>query len=102
MMTPVADEWADGRGEQHILENPRADRVRSVRALAGRSARLRAGRFVVEGPQAVREAVAVPAVRVHDVYLTAASAQRYPEIVRGAKEGGIRLYTGSAEVLDAM
>jgi len=84
------------------LTNPRAERVRSVRALAGRSARLRAGRFVVEGPQAVREAVTVAGVRVHDVYLTEASAQRYPEIVRGAQDRGARLHTGSAEVLDAM
>jgi TrmH family RNA methyltransferase len=84
------------------LTNPRAERVRSVRALAGRSARLRAGRFVVEGPQAVREAVAVAGVRVHDVYVTEQSAQRYPEIVRGAQDRGVRVHTGSAEVLDAM
>ena len=47
-VVPVADE---------ILTNPRAERVKAVRALAGRSVRQRAGRFVVEGPQAVREAV---------------------------------------------
>ena len=45
---PVADE---------ILTNPRAERVKAVRALSGQSVRRRAGRFVVEGPQAVREAV---------------------------------------------
>ncbi|MGY4646175.1 TrmH family RNA methyltransferase [Cellulomonas sp. URHB0016] len=84
------------------LTNPRAERVRSVRALAGRSARLRAGRFVVEGPQAVREAVAAAGARVHDVYVTEAAARRYPEIVRDAQDRGIRLSTGSAEVLDAM
>jgi len=84
------------------LTNPRAERVRSVRALAGRSARLRAGRFVVEGPQAVREAVAVDGVRVHDVYVTEQAAQRYPEIVRAAQDRGVRVHTGSSEVLDAM
>jgi len=84
------------------LTNPRAERVRSVRALAGRSARLRAGRFVVEGPQAVREAVAVDGVRVHDVYVTEQAAQRYPEIVRGAQDRGVRVHVGSVEVLDAM
>ena len=36
------------------LTNPRAERVRSVRALSGRSVRGRQGRFLVEGPQAVR------------------------------------------------
>ncbi|MBO9556652.1 RNA methyltransferase [Cellulomonas sp.] len=84
------------------LTNPRAERVRSVRALAGRSARLRAGRFVVEGPQAVREAVAVDGVRVHDVYVTEQAARRYPEIVAAAQGRGARVRTGSAEVLDAM
>ena len=58
-----------------------------MRALSGRSVRQRAGRFVVEGPQAVREAVLAGA-DVHDVYVTAESAQRYPEIVDGAQRRG--------------
>ena len=40
-----------------MLSNPRSDRVKAVRALSGRSVRERTGRFLVEGPQAVREAV---------------------------------------------
>ncbi|MDQ0374462.1 TrmH family RNA methyltransferase [Cellulomonas humilata] len=83
-----------------ILTNPRAERVKAVRALSGQSVRKRAGRFVVEGPQAVREAVLVG--DVHDVYVTAATAQRYPEIVDAARDRGIRVHTGTAEVLDAM
>ncbi|MDO5635407.1 MAG: RNA methyltransferase [Micrococcus sp.] len=39
------------------LTNPRADRVRQVARLAGRSARRRSGQFLVEGPQSVREAL---------------------------------------------
>jgi TrmH family RNA methyltransferase len=50
-----------GRPEQELLSNPRSDRVKAVARLSGRSARLRDGRFVVEGPQAVREAVALSA-----------------------------------------
>ena len=84
------------------LTNPRADRVRAVAALAGRSARRRAGRFVVEGPQAVREAVLGSSVVVHDVYLTAAAADRYPEIVAGARERGLHLHLGGVAVLEAM
>lgn len=90
---------ADGPGTRaDLLTNPRADRVKAVRALAQRSVRDRAGRFLVEGPQSVREAVA-GSVRVHDVYLTEAAAARYPEIVEAA---GARLRLGSADVLDAM
>ncbi len=47
-----------GRDLAATLANPRADRVKQVAALAGRSARRRAGQLLVEGPQAVRELVA--------------------------------------------
>ena len=39
------------------MTHPRAERVRAVAALAGRSARRRTGTFLVEGPQACREAL---------------------------------------------
>ena len=39
------------------LTNPRSDRVKAVRALSRRSVRSRTGRFLVEGPQSVREVV---------------------------------------------
>lgn len=84
-----------------LLVNPRADRVKAVRSLAGRSARQRAGRFLVEGPQSVREAVSADLV-VHDVYLSEASAARYPEIVAAADERGTRVHLASPEVLAAM
>ena len=84
-----------------ILTNPRAERVKAVRALAGQSVRKRAGRFVVEGPQAVREAVL--AADVHDVYVTAASAAAVPGDRRRARtSGGSGCTSGTAEVLDAM
>lgn len=46
-----------GRPDQDVMTNPRAERVRSVARLAGRSARLKAGAFLVEGPQGCREAL---------------------------------------------
>ncbi|HEY3436933.1 MAG TPA: RNA methyltransferase [Actinotalea sp.] len=84
------------------LTNPRSERVKAVRALAGRSARLRSGRFLVEGPQAVREAVRFRAASVADVYVTQESGDRYPEITRAAAEAGVRVHLASAEVLEAM
>lgn len=85
-----------------LLTNPRAERVKGVRALATRSVRRRTGTFLVEGPQAVREAVAPGPGRVHDVYLTPDAAARYPEIVDGAHGAGARVRTGTPEVLEAM
>lgn len=86
------------------LTNPRAERVKAVRALSGRSVRQRHGHFVVEGPQAVREAVGAHggAARVHDVYVSAAAGSRHPEIVRAAAAAGIAVHVGTDEVLDAM
>jgi RNA methyltransferase, TrmH family len=81
-----------------LLTNVGAERVKAVRALAQAAVRARTGRFLVEGPQAVREAV-TGAARVRDVYLTSAAADRYPEIAGAA---GARLRLASPEVLDAM
>jgi TrmH family RNA methyltransferase len=74
---------------------------------------LRAGRFVVEGPQAVREAVAFSvagsvrgrgarAGAVAELYATAAAAKRHPEIVDDAASAGIFARLVSDEVLAAM
>lgn len=84
------------------LTNPRAERVKAVRALAGRPVRERRGRFLVEGPQPVRELVRHMPERVRDLYMTAAAAQRYPEIVAAARAADLTVETGTAEVLDAM
>jgi RNA methyltransferase, TrmH family len=84
------------------LTNPRSERVKAVRALSGRSVRLRTGRFVVEGPQSVREAVREAPGRVRDVYVTEGAAERYGEIVQAARAAGLRVHTASDDVLTAM
>ncbi|MFE7407923.1 TrmH family RNA methyltransferase [Isoptericola sp. NPDC057559] len=84
------------------LANPRADRVKQVRALSGRPARSRHGQFLVEGPQGVREAVRHAPADVRDLYLTPAAAERYDEIVAAADDAGLRLHVGTPEVLEAM
>jgi TrmH family RNA methyltransferase len=93
------------RPEQEPLSNPRSDRVKAVARLSGRSARLRAGRFVVEGPQAVREAVALQVeagAGLRELYATVEAAARHGDILDAAAGAGIhpRLITG--EVLEAM
>ncbi|WP_068402462.1 TrmH family RNA methyltransferase [Kribbia dieselivorans] len=85
-----------------VLTNPRSDRVKSVRALGRRSVRERTQRFLVEGPQGVREAVRHAAGRVVDVYVTPEAAQRYPEIIETAQEASRYVHEVSDEVLAAM
>jgi TrmH family RNA methyltransferase len=84
------------------LANPRADRVKQVRALSGRPARSRHGQFLVEGPQGVREAVRHAPDVVRDVYLTPATAERYGEILGAARDAGLHVHLGTREVLEAM
>jgi TrmH family RNA methyltransferase len=91
-----------GDTTRSFLDNPRSDRVRGVRALSGRSVRARTGRFLVEGPQAVREAVRFAPGRVRDVYLSSGAAERYPEISRGARDAGLWVHEATDEVLAAM
>jgi len=82
------------------LTNPRAERVKAVRALSGRSARQRSGRFLVEGPQAVREAVRF--ARVRDLYVTAEAAERHGELVETAYERGLHVHPTADDVMLAM
>ncbi|NCT89937.1 RNA methyltransferase [Cellulomonas sp. APG4] len=81
----------------------RSDRVRWVRALAGAAARRRHGRFLVEGPQAVREAVRDRTARPLDLYVGPVAADRYPELLAEAVgAAGVHVHRGTADVLEAM
>ncbi|MFZ5870207.1 MAG: TrmH family RNA methyltransferase [Actinomycetota bacterium] len=86
-----------------VLSNPRSERVRAARRLAGRSARQRAGAFLAEGPQAVREAVAGHAPSrpgaVRELFVTPDGAARHPQIVAAAQEAGVPVRRCTEEVL---
>lgn len=86
-----------------MLNNPRADRVKSVRSLTKRSVRERTGRFVVEGPQGVREVVRHAPGRIVDLYATRTAAGRYAsDIIDPALQAGVFVHEASDEVLAAM
>ena len=98
----------DGRPPAPLMSNPRADRVRDVAKLAGRPARLKTGRFVAEGPQAVREALLSHRANLQsggsgvvlEVFATEACLDRQPELADLAAEVPLRLATD--EVISAM
>lgn len=48
-----------------ILDNPKSDRVRRITDLARAKGLERSGRFLIEGPQSVREAVTWQIGRAH-------------------------------------
>jgi TrmH family RNA methyltransferase len=99
-----------GRPVGAVLANPGSDRVRAVRRLTGRSARLRERRFVAEGPQAVTEAVdaTVAAVAaggspvVLELYATEDAAARFGPVLEAARLAGIPPRTVTDQVLAAM
>lgn len=67
----------------------------AARKLLRRAGRDRAGRFLVEGAQAVREALAHARPdggwRVHELFLTAAAHRRHPDLVAAAGSAGVRV-----------
>ncbi len=72
----------------------RTARVAAARRLTRRVARARSGQFLAEGPQAVREAVGLAAGRpgvVREIFGTSAAIDRHDDIVRAARERGIRV-----------
>ncbi|MFC0581317.1 TrmH family RNA methyltransferase [Micrococcoides hystricis] len=93
------------------MTNPRADRVKSVARLSGRSARLKTGKFRVEGPQAVREALRSGLEGKHNVgavqelYYQPETLQRHPdiaELVDNLDPADVFVRSCTAEVIAAM
>jgi RNA methyltransferase, TrmH family len=83
------------------LTDPRSARVRRLRRLARRAYRAETGRFLAEGAQAVREAVAGAAagdVTVHEVLVTAVAADRHPDLVDGARAASLTVTGMTDEV----
>lgn len=85
-----------------MIDNPRSPRVRAVAKLAKKDARLQTGRFLLEGPQAVAEAVAFRPDLVLEVFATPAALERRAELARAVLAAGIRLEPVTPQVLEAM
>ena len=93
-----------------MLTNARSERVRSLSGLSRRVARERSGRFLVEGPQAVREALAEHVRRsdegagplVHELFADADALERYAALVSAATEHGVVVRPAADEVVAAL
>ena len=81
-----------------VLDNPRADRVRRVSGLVGRSARSRSGLMLVEGPQAVRELARFRPGAVRDVYVREDAWVTHADIVEAAQSATRWVHPVTAEV----
>lgn len=95
----------DGWGEpyaEHVLENPRSPRVRAVAKLTKRSARQETGLFLLEGPQAAREALAYRPETVIEMFATPSALERHADLHDAARDAGIEVVFTTEGVLDAM
>lgn len=73
----------------------------SARRLATRAFRARQRLFLAEGPQAVREAVALPGVLV-ELYCAESALERHADLVEAAARAGADVLTTSDEVLASL
>lgn len=85
-----------------MIENPRSPRVRAVAKLAKRSARNETGRFLIEGPQAVREALRYRPDTVDDLYVTPTALERHADLRDRAVAVGLDVHYASEGVIDSM
>lgn len=85
-----------------MLENPRSPRVRAVAKLTKRSARTDTGLFLLEGPQAVREALAYRADAIVELFATPNGWEKHPDLRSAAAENDVNVEYVTEYVLGAM
>jgi len=85
-----------------MIDNPRSPRVRGVAKLGKRDHRADTGLFLLEGPQAVGEALQYRPELVIELFATPTALERYSEIGIAAREADLEIEFVTEQVLDAM
>ncbi|HEX6920219.1 MAG TPA: RNA methyltransferase [Actinomycetes bacterium] len=83
------------------LTSTRSPRVQAAKRLAKRAFRARERRFLAEGPQAVREALASPGAAL-EVFATRDAAARHREMLTLAGAQGVDVHLVSGEVMTTL
>ncbi len=85
-----------------MIDNPRSPRVRAVAKLAKRDARSETGLFLLEGPQAVSEALQFRPHLVEELFATPTALERHSELATAAASADLDIEFVSEQVLDSM
>lgn len=85
-----------------MLDNPRSARVRGVAKLAKRDARSETGHFLLEGPQAVAEALQFRPELLVEVFATPTALERHSELADVAASAGVEVQFCTEQVIDSM
>ncbi|HEY5033239.1 MAG TPA: RNA methyltransferase [Actinomycetes bacterium] len=85
--------------------SPRSVRVTAARRLSKRGFREADRAFLAEGPQAVREALALTSVRggaVSEIFVAPDAEQRHADLVQAAQQAGVPVHRLPAEALASL
>jgi TrmH family RNA methyltransferase len=85
-----------------VLDNPRSPKVRAVAKLAKKQRRNEARLFLVEGPQATREALSFRPELVEDIFVTPAARDRNHDLMTMAMQAGVEVTVATDAVIDHM
>lgn len=85
-----------------VIDNPRSPRVRAVAKLAKRGARADTGLFLLEGPQAVDEALRYRPELLVDLYVSVSVQDRLADLIALAAAQGVEAQPVRDNVLEAM
>lgn len=85
-----------------MIESPRNARVREVRRLAQKSERQERGLFLLEGPQALREALNYRPDLVEELYITPTALERHQDLGDLARDAELEVIFASEDVIEAM
>ncbi|WP_166985050.1 TrmH family RNA methyltransferase [Canibacter zhoujuaniae] len=85
-----------------MIENPKSAQIKKAAALQQKKQRLLTGRFIVEGPHAVEEALRFQPAGVRVIYTTHAGRSRFENLDRDADAAGVRIEMVSEQVLAAL
>jgi len=85
-----------------LLENPRSPRVKAIARLARRDARTETGTFLLEGPQAVAEALRWRPELVLELFVTPTALERYEGLAAAIDEADVEVEFASEAVVGAM
>ena len=85
-----------------MIDTPRAPRIRAVAKLRKKDARSQTGLFLLEGPQAVAEALTYRPELVVELYSTPTALERFTDIAQTAVDAGVDVEFVTEQVLESM
>ncbi|MFT4245582.1 MAG: RNA methyltransferase [Micrococcaceae bacterium] len=91
------------RLDNNVISNPRSERVKGLTKLSRRSVRYKQKKFLVEGPQSVREALKYHkqySGLVRNIYLSAKAKSNNRDIYTLLKDLELPIFTVTEEILD--